>query len=152
MSNYPLHIGQVLVWTLEQLLCQILGQADYTVLVYDCLIKLYGLLHLAVEYCEKYHVELVADKTKLISFVPSSKSVVTDVHKISNPLNLDGHKNDFVSSAEHLGIICSIDSNMPNILNRLSSLRHSLLAQFFSLVSLHQFYVQGVPKNMGRFL
>ena len=105
-----------------------IGQADDTALVSDCLIKLYGLLHLAVEYCEKYHVELVADKTKLIAFVPSSESVVTEIHKISNPLILDGHKIDFVSSAEHVGIIRSVDGNMPNILNRLSSHSNSLRA------------------------
>ena len=36
-------------------------QADETALVSDCFIKLHGLLHHAVEYCEKYHAELVAN-------------------------------------------------------------------------------------------
>ena len=105
-----------------------IGQADDTALVSDCLIKMYGLLHLAVEYCEKYHVELVADKTKLLAFVPSSKLAITEVQKISNPLSLDGHKIDFVSSAEHVGILRSTDGNMLNILNRLSSHSNSLRA------------------------
>ena len=52
-----------------------IGQADDTALVSDCLIKLYGLLHLATNYCQKYHVQLVAEKTKLLAFTPSSLSL-----------------------------------------------------------------------------
>ena len=35
-----------------------IGQADDTALVSNCLLKLAGLLQLAVEYCQDYHVEL----------------------------------------------------------------------------------------------
>ena len=48
-----------------------IGQADDTALVSNCLHKLSSLLILAVEYCENYHVELVADKTKLLAYSPS---------------------------------------------------------------------------------
>ena len=61
-----------------------IGQADDTVLVSDCLFKLFGLLHLAVEYCQQYHVELVPEKTKLLAFAPAKSSV----HESSNPGDL----------------------------------------------------------------
>ena len=34
---------------------------------------------------------------------------------------LNGHEIGFASSAEHGGILCSVDGNMPNILSRLSA-------------------------------
>ena len=43
-----------------------IGQADDTALVSNCLFKLAGLLCLTTEYCEKYHVELVPEKNKLL--------------------------------------------------------------------------------------
>ena len=105
-----------------------IGQADDTALLSDCLIKLYCLLYLAVQYCQQYHVELVPEKTKLLAFAPKSQSTLVDIQKISNPLSLDGHKISFSSSAEHVGILRSIDGNMPNILDRLSSHKNSLRA------------------------
>ena len=105
-----------------------IGQADDTGLVSDCLVKLFCLLYLAIQYCEKYHVELVPEKTKLLAFAPKSQSNMLHVQKILNPLSLNGHKIDFVTSAEHVGILRSIEGNMPNVLDRLSSHRNSLRA------------------------
>ena len=45
-----------------------IGQADDTALISNCLLKLVGLLRLAVQY---YHVELVAEKTRLLGFCSS---------------------------------------------------------------------------------
>ena len=105
-----------------------IGQADDTGLISDCLIKLYCLLYLAVQYCQQYHVELVPEKTKLLAFVPKSQSNMVDIQKISNPLSLDGHKICFSSSAEHVGILRSVDGNMPHILDRFTSHKNSLRA------------------------
>ena len=105
-----------------------IGQADDTVLISDCLIKLYCLLHLAIEYCQKYHVELVPEKTKLLAFVPKSLSSEADIQMICNPLSLDGYKIPFSSSAEHVGILRSVEGNMPNILDRITSHKNSLRA------------------------
>ena len=101
---------------------------DDSVLVSDCLVKLYGLLHLAVDYCKKYHVELVADKTKLLAFAPASQATHLDILKVTNPLSLYGHDLEFSTSAEHVGIIRSVEGNMPNIVNRLSSHRKAIMA------------------------
>ena len=100
-----------------------IGKADDTVLISDCIVKLYGLLHLAVSYCKQYHVELVPEKTKLVAFCHNPKSTTMYIQKLSNPISIEGHKVEFSSSAEHVGIIRSSEGNMPNILHRLS--RHT---------------------------
>ena len=43
-----------------------IGQADDSCLVSDCIFKLHYLLQLTVEYCQKFHVELVPDKSCFI--------------------------------------------------------------------------------------
>jgi hypothetical protein len=120
-SGLGLAMGDVMV--------SAVGQADDTALLSDCLIKLYGLLYLAVEYCKQYHVELVPEKTKLLAFAPKGQSSCVEIQKISNPLSLNGHKIDFSSTAEHVGILRSIEGgNMPNILDRFTSHKNSLRA------------------------
>jgi hypothetical protein len=79
-SGLGLAMGDVMV--------SAVGQADDTALLSDCLIKLYGLLYLAVEYCKQYHVELVPEKTKLLAFAPKAQSSCVEIQKISNPLSL----------------------------------------------------------------
>jgi hypothetical protein len=105
-----------------------IGLADDTALLSDSLSKLAGLLHLTVEYCQQFHVELVPDKTKLLSFVPSNQTLQVDLQKLLNPLSLNGHEIDFSSSGEHVGILRSIDGNMPNLLSRLSAHTRALMA------------------------
>ena len=98
-----------------------IGQADDTALVSNCLTKLCGLLHLAVQYCKNYHVELVPEKTKLLAFHPSGKNHGLYIQELLNPLKLGGHRINFTSSAEHVGILRSIEGNMPHVMSRLSA-------------------------------
>ena len=98
-----------------------IGQADDTALLSDSLHKLAGLLHLTVEYCQKYHVELVAEKTKLLAYAPKNQKLELYLQEVLNPLTLNGTRIDFSSSAEHVGILRSVEGNMPNILSRLSA-------------------------------
>ena len=72
--------------------------------------------------------KLVPEKTKLLAFVHKSQSNMVDIQKISNPPTLDGHKICFSSSAEHVGILRSVDGNMPHILDRFTSHKNSLRA------------------------
>ena len=111
-SGLGVNLGDVVVSSI--------GQADDTVLISDCIVKLYGLLHLAVSYCKQYHVELVPEKTKLVAFCHNPKSTSMYFQKLLNPISIEGHKVEFSSSAEHVGIIRSSEGNMPNILHRLS--------------------------------
>ena len=94
-----------------------IGQADDTVLLSDCLVKLYGLLHLAVQYCQQYHVELVPEKTKLLAFAPSTESSLLDIQKLYNPLKLGNLDIGFSNSGEHVRILRSTEGNMPIILD-----------------------------------
>ena len=45
-----------------------IGLADDTVILSDCIYKLSGLVQLASDYCPKYHVTFVPEKTKLLVF------------------------------------------------------------------------------------
>ena len=105
-----------------------IGLADDTALLSDSLSKLAGLLHLTVEYCQQYHVELVPEKTKLLAFVPSNQNLQVYLQKLVNPISLDGHLIDFSSSAEHVGITRSVEGNMPNILSRISARNRAIMA------------------------
>ena len=127
-SGLGLNLGSVVV--------SAIGQADDTVLVSDCLVKLRCLLHLAIQYCSQYHVELVPQKTKLLAIAPRSLAMELDIMKISTSLTLNGLKLSFTSDAEHVGVLRSNDgSNMPNILDRFSAHRNALRAMLPTYMS-----------------
>ena len=111
LSNLGISVGSATISSI--------GQADDTALVSDSLSKLAGLLHLAEEYCRKYHVDLVPEKTKLLAFAPNQECLDLYLHKLTNPLSLQGHNISFSTSAEHVGILRSCDGNMPHILSRM---------------------------------
>ena len=95
--------------------------ADDTVLVSNSIINLHLLLHLTTEYCKKYRVELVPDKTKLLVFSKNASPEVQYARLIS-PITLNGQEIVFSDQAEHLGILRSISAgNMPNIMERVSA-------------------------------
>ena len=105
--------------------------ADDASLLSNNIHNLRHLLFLTSQYCKKYQVELVPDKTKLLVFAKNS-----DVEKVVYPkaissLSLNSEEIIFSEEAEHLGIIRSSScSNMANIMSRLSSYKkqlHSLL-------------------------
>ena len=73
-------------------------------------------------------MELVAEKTKLLSFVPPHLNLQVYLQKLQVPLSLNGKVIDFSTTAEHLGVLRSPDGNMPNILSRLSAHTRSIMA------------------------
>ena len=88
-----------------------IGFVDDTGHLSDSLPKLADLLHLTEEYCRKYHVELVPDKTKLLVFAPNKQSLDLYLHKLQNPIIMGGKALEFASSAEHVGILRSPDAS-----------------------------------------
>ena len=104
------------------------GFADDTKLASNSLSKVGCLLHLTNEYCKDYHVDLVAEKTKLLAFVPPGQELEVYYQSLTSPLYLNGHKINFSSSAEHLGVLRSVDGNMPNILSRISAHTRALMS------------------------
>ena len=112
-SNLGLPMGQLVV--------SAIGQADDSCLVSDCIFKLQHLLQLTVEYCQKYHVELVPDKTKLLCFSPRGMESSSFYWKLVSPVSLCSSKIPFSIEAEHVGILRSVDGNLPNVMSRLSA-------------------------------
>ena len=103
------------------------GQADDVALLSNNIFKLFNLLHLALNYCHRYHVELCADKTRLL--LMTSK---TDQKFIPyNPLIIKKQKITFSEQAEHVGIRSS-SGNLPNILNRIVAHKKAMGALCFS--------------------
>ena len=105
-----------------------IGQADDTALLSNSIHTLHNLLLLTLEYCQKYSVTLVPEKTKLLAFTPSGCEILTDYAKIISPVNINGTFIPFSDSAEHVGIVRSIHGNKPNILARLSAHRRAVFS------------------------
>ena len=104
-----------------------IGQADDVVLLTTCLIKMACLLYLTQLYCIRQHVELVPEKTKLLVWSPPAQKQQTELLKLSCPITIDGLGIDFSNSAEHVGVLRSVDGgNMPHILDRISAHRRAL--------------------------
>ena len=90
--------------------------------------KLHYLLQLTVEYCDKYQVELVPDKTKLLCFTPKKSELSAYYWKLVSPISLGQSKVQFCSEADHVGITRSTSGNLPHILGRISAHRRAVLA------------------------
>ena len=76
-----------------------IGLADDTVILSDCIYKLYGLVQLAEDYCKLYHVTLVPEKTKLLAFSSPNHSQIVNHAKIVNPIKVSGQPIPFVDCA-----------------------------------------------------
>ena len=98
-----------------------IGQADDTVLLSNNIHDLQNLLHLTLNFCSKYHVELCAEKTKLQAYCTKKTSLITQYQKDISPIKISNTLIPFVDSAEHVGIIRSTTSNLPAILRRIVS-------------------------------
>ena len=105
-----------------------IGQADDSCLISDCIFKLQHLLQLTVEYCNKYHVELVPEKTKLLCFTPSGLESSAFYWKLVSPVSLGSTKIAFSNEAEHVGILRSVNGNLPNLMARMTAHTRALRA------------------------
>ena len=105
-----------------------IGQADDTVLLSNDLVKLKFLLQLTINFCNKYHIQLSPSKTKLQAYFPSNFSGDKQYLMNSVPITIGDSTIKFVDAAEHVGVIRSVDGNLPHILNRISSHRKALHA------------------------
>ena len=102
-----------------------IGQGDDNALLSDDIRQLQLLLQLTLAYCQKYQVTLSAPKTKLLVFSKSSSDLLT-YSKLVNPIQIGDTKIEFVSSAEHVGVVRSTSGNMPHILQRIISHNNTL--------------------------
>ena len=104
------------------------GQADDVALLSNDIFKLFNILHLALNYCKEYHVDLCADKTKLLHF--SSSPDVSFVHY--NPIQVNDQHISFSSQAEHVGVIRATSGNTPHLMNRFAAHKKALAAILFT--------------------
>ena len=68
-----------------------------------------------MNYCQKYSVQISHEKTKLLVYCSQEQKDSI----FFNPISINGNQIPFSKEAEHLGIIRSIEGNLPNILNRI---------------------------------
>ena len=113
----------------NHLVVSAVGQADDVALLSNNIFKLYNILHLTLKYCRDYHVELCADKTRLLQFSPSSSSLP---YLPFNPIRVNNQQIDFSLQGEHVGIIRSPSGNLPHLMHRFTAHRKALGAVLFS--------------------
>jgi len=102
------------------------GQADDCVLLSSDLHKLKFLLHLTLQYCDKYQVQPSPGKTKLQLYSPSSLSVDRSCLMSTTSLQIDGTQIELVDDTEHVGVIRSTEGNLPHLLQRFTSHNRAL--------------------------
>ena len=71
--------------------------------------------------CDLIIGELVPDKTKLLCFTPRGMETTAFYWKLVSPVSLGPTKIPFSNEAEHVGILRSVDGNLPNVMSRISA-------------------------------
>ena len=99
-----------------------IGLADDTVLASNTVSSLWNILYLTLIYCEKYGVSLCPTKTKLLKL----SSIDSTNLETFNPIKIQDKNIEFSDVAEHVGILRSVDGNIPHIMQRISSHKKSL--------------------------
>ena len=103
-----------------------IGQADDVALVSNNVFSLHHLLQLSLQYCQRHHVTLRADKTKLQAFSSKKTDMATYYDKLVSPISIDNVPLDFVDNADHVGVLRSTAGNLPHIQGRITSHRKAL--------------------------
>ena len=106
-----------------KLVVSYVGQADDVALVANDLQQLRLLFKLALDYCQKFNVQLCPSKTKLLVVQPKGSN---NIFIPCNSIKMGDNYVDFTSTAEHVAVIRSIEGNMPNLLKRISSFKKAL--------------------------
>ena len=105
-----------------------IGQADDVVLLSTDVFLLSNLLQLTLDYCEKHQVTLAPEKTKLMVFSSPRENDLVTYQKEVCPIQINGTPIKFVTTAEHVGIIRSVDGNLPHLQSRISSHMRALFS------------------------
>ena len=102
------------------------AQADDVLLLSNSLENLRLLLRLTKDYCAKFRVKLEPGKTKLLVFSNKCHDLIVKHSEHLNQLSIDNVPIKFTTEAEHVGVLRSINGNMPNILLRITKHKKSL--------------------------
>ena len=126
ISNQGVDIGSCII--------SALGQADDALLSSNMIDTLKNFPDLTSAYCLKFNVTLCPEK--LLAIGSKKNNFIIDYIKATSGLNLNGTKIDFVDKAEHVGVIRSVDGNLPHILNRKTSHKKALGAVLVAVMLL----------------
>ena len=129
-NNDQLHIAQLsqLGINLGSHVVSSIGQADDSALVANDVFSLQNLLQLTLEYCQRNNVTLVPEKTKLLAFCPIGQEQCVEYSKMRSPININDNYIPFTDSAEHVGVLRSVNGNGPAILARISAHRKAVFS------------------------
>ena len=97
-----------------------IGQADDTLSISNDIFALSYLLALTMIFCQKYLVQLSAEKTRLQVF-SAVRTRTEPEFPHTNPININGLQIPFSGQAEHIGILRSPHGNLPAIMTRLTA-------------------------------
>ena len=104
------------------------GQADDVALVANDIHALQALLELSLYFCQKYHVSLSHEKTKLQVYSSKSSDMQAFYGKIISPISINSQEIDFSEEADHVGTLRSVNGNLPHLQSRFTAHRKSLFA------------------------
>ena len=102
------------------------GLADDTGLLTNSIQDLLKLLHLTIQFCSKYQVQLCSDKTKLLVYHGKEMSEKVEYSKGINPIKINDEEIKFTEAAEHVGLIRSTSGNLPSILANITAHKRAL--------------------------
>ena len=112
----------------EELVVSGIGQADDVLLLSNDIFALLNLLHFTLQYCERNHVTLRADKTKLQVFSNKNSEMDAFYARAVSPISIDGETINFSDEAEHVGITRSNSGNLMHLSSRFAAHKKSLAA------------------------
>jgi hypothetical protein len=104
------------------------GQADDVGLLANCIYSLFHILQLALVFCQAFHIELCADKTKLLHITNKESQKFIPL----NPSIISGQQIPFSARAEHVAVVRSTEGNLPHILDRILAHKKKMGALLFT--------------------
>ena len=119
-SGFGVPIGPVIISGI--------GQADDVALLSSDIHALQGLLDLSLYYCAKYNVSLSTEKTKLQAFSTKATATEAFLTTATSLLNIEGENIAFSEDAEHVGVLRSVNGNLPHLLSRFVAHRRAMHA------------------------
>lgn len=102
------------------------GQADDVMLVSNNIDNLRLLVRLTETYCAGYRVKLEPGKTKLFAYSNKDHSIAVEHAKYIHQITICNKPVNFVSEAEHVGVLRSTSGNLPHILKRIAMHKRAL--------------------------
>ena len=103
-----------------------IGLADDTILASDDIFNIQNLMTLIDDYCHRYKVNLVPNKTKLLPIGTKYDTNYIDYCRIVNPVKVGAVDIEFADSLEHVGVVRSSQGNFPAVSDRITAQKRAI--------------------------